>query len=658
MKFNRGSILSVFIMLTYILNITNVIATSSSATAKVSSSLTAKRQQSMMEYLHKNFINTNNAELAKAPAKKSQKNYNFKEVSRLRKRNKEAEKKREEEEEKEEELAEAESEIAGNTTQTAAFNSTITPGLNPNTTANSHTPHPILESYFMISSKGFMDQSRFPPIQIAGSKKTMSIKTDILNFRINGAYGNKNLAEKLPNDKFFWFRLSGLNLYYSTTDTDINILGAISVDSIDNVLTPMKDSSTEFITTCFTVKDADRIEWKVCGMQEATVKLWFCQLKSFLGVKDENNCPMNVNGDADTPKIIKKTIEITQAYVIVPTESPMCNEGWNYNKFGADWECDCKDGHQQSPIDLPRVDAAIESGIKPQMEYATVDNVSLEPTVDESIGKDGKLKLILKENLLRIFADKFGRIVTMDGSIFHANEINLHSPSEHKIDGKQYDLEVTILHSGVSVGDIAKQASLSFLFEKAPGKYNGFIEDLDYFDLPNSLGHEKYLKHPVSIQNIFKTEESDTTAAMSPFSFYTYQGSLTTPPCTEDTIVYVASAPLQISSTAMELLKESTRIPDMMDNRGNIIVSNQTNDTSRLVQPLAGRPVFFFDHTKTCGPTPPPTPEAPSGHYEKLRKSFTSYFYVSNDKPSGLPNAWVVSEGEAKGTGAGPKPRV
>ena len=263
--------------------------------------------------------------------------------------------------------------------------------------------------------------------------------------------------------------------------------------------------------------------------------------------------------------------------------------------------------------------------------------------------------------MLRIFADKFGRVVTMDGSIFHANEINIHCPSEHKLDGKQYDFEVSILHSGVSVGDIAKQVTVSFLFEKAPGKYNGFIEDLDYFDLPNVLNKERFLKNPVSIQNIFKTEESDQVGAMSPFSFYTYQGSLTTPPCTEDTIIYVASKPLEISSTALELFKESTRIPDMMDNRGNIIISDSINDTFRDVQPLNGRPVFWFDHTKTCGPKPPsPVDTSDSGHYEKLRKAFTSYFYVNNDSPSGLPNAYVVSEDEAKGRGQkpNPKPRI
>jgi len=639
MKFNRGLILCTFIMLTHILNISNVCATN------------AKRQQSMMEYLH-NFMSTDNSELAKGHHKKaSQKSYNFREVNKLN--NKAQHKTREaeeEEEEEEEEIKEAKNELMANSTLEA-------PGLNPNTTARETKPNPVLESWFMVSSKGFLDPSRFPPIHI-GHKKTLTIKTDANNFRINGAYGNKQLKADLPNDKFFWFRLSGLNLYYSTTETDINILGAINVESIESVLVPMQDSSTEYITTCFTVKDTSRLDWKICGMKEPVVKQWFCQIKSFLNVQDPNNCPENPLGDANTPKIVQKTVEITQPIVLVPLESKMCNDNWNYQKLAADWECDCKEGREQSPIDLPRTDKAIEAEVKPQFEYSPVDVAGLTPTVDESIGQDGKLKIFLKENLLRIFADKFGRVVTMDGSIFHANEINFHIPSEHKIDGKQYDLEVTIIHSGVSVGDIAKQVTLSFLFDKAPGKFNGFIEDLDYFELPNTLQTEKVLKNPVFVGNIFKTDETDSVSSMTPFSFYTYQGSLTTPPCTEDTIVYVASQPLQVGSTAFQLLQEATRVPDMMDNRGNVIVSNWINDTSRPVQPLNGRPVFWFDHTKTCGPKPQIKPEPPSGHYERIRKAFTSYFYVNNDKPSGLPNSYVVSESEAKGEGNKPKPRI
>ena len=649
MKYNRGLILCVFIMLTYALNISQVC------------SVEAKRRESMIEYLNGFFSNSDNGKLAKSASHKTEKSLRFREVAKLKEQEKEREmekakaKNREAEEEEEEEEEEASNQMAGNSTTTAVTEPKI-PGVNPNTTERVKTVSPVLDGWFMISSKAFLDRYKFPPIQIAGNKKTLSIKTDKLNFRINGAYGNKLLKEKLPNDKFFWFRLSGLNLYYSSTQTDINILGAVNVDTIDQVLTPLQDASGEYITTCFTVRDSNREDWKICGMKEPVVKKWFCQMKSFLNIHDEENCPELPAVDSNVPVVMTKTVQITQPIVLIPTETKMCNEGWNYQLFSADWECDCKDGVEQSPIDLPKVVDAIESSIKPMFEFSPVNNVGLEPSVDGSIGKDGNLKILLKENLIRIFADKFGRIVTMDGGIFHATEINLHTPSEHTISGKTYDLEVAILASGVSVGDIAKQITLSFLFEKAPGKYNGFIEELDYFDLPTTQSTSKDMKNPISVNNIFKTDEAEEISTMNPFSFFTYQGSLTAPPCTEDTIIYVASNPLQIGSTAMQLIQEATRVPDFMDNRGNMIISTWNSLNARPVQPLKGRPVFHFDHTKTCGPPPQVKPEVPVGHYEKIRKASTSYFYVNTNSPSGLPNAYVVSEDEAKGKGNKPNP--
>merc|ERR1711957_874787 len=115
--------------------------------------------------------------------------------------------------------------------------------------------------------------------------------------------------------------------------------------------------------------------------------------------------------------------------------------------------------------------------------------------------------------------------------------------------------------------------------------------------------------------------------------------------------------PISVSNIFKTDEKEATRVPDMMDNKGNIIISNWINDTSRPVQPLNERPIFHFDHTKVCGPPQLMAPEKKSGHYEKIRKAMTSYFYVSNNKPSGLPQAMVVSKDEAEGKGNKPAPR-
>lgn len=126
--------------------------------------------------------------------------------------------------------------------------------------------------------------------------------------------------------------------------------------------------------------------------------------------------------------------------------------------------------------------------------------------------------------------------------------------------------------------------------------------------------------------------------------------SITFPPCVEDTIVYVASKPLYIGTTALQLFTEALRIPDLMAQNGNVIVSDWIPVSRREIQPLNGRPVFHYDHEKQCGPDREIKP-VEEGHYEKIQKAMTKYFYVSNDKPSGIPNAFVVSKEEALGLG-------
>jgi hypothetical protein len=143
---------------------------------------------------------------------------------------------------------------------------------------------------------------------------------------------------------------------------------------------------------------------------------------------------------------------------------------------------------------------------------------------------------------------------------------------------------------------------------------------------------------------------------MSAFSFYTYQGSLTTPPCNEQTIHYVASEPIGISSTVIELFKEALRTPDLEAENGSIIKSPDGNITNnRKIQPLNGRPVFWYNHKKYNCPTFHMLKKnnndnsQQGGHYERRQSTATTYFYVESPEPSGLPGAFVVSDKEALG---------
>ncbi len=243
----------------------------------------------------------------------------------------------------------------------------------------------------------------------------------------------------------------------------------------------------------------------------------------------------------------------------------------------------------------------------------------------------------------------------MDGGVYYAQEISFHLPSEHKINGERFPMEMNIVCQGQTIGDTAKHLVLSFLFKKSPGVYNKFLEKLNIFNLPNPLDKFRDIQKELFIPDILFNINEDSTANMLPFSFYTYEGSLSRPPCNEQTIHYVASEPIGISATVLELFKEALRIPDLQTETGSIIV----NDTSilyssREVNKLNGRSVFFYDSKLNGCPTFKRLRRGGDrnvhGHYEKRKGTVEQYFFVEGDKPSGMPGSYVVTEQEAKGT--------
>jgi len=130
---------------------------------------------------------------------------------------------------------------------------------------------------------------------------------------------------------------------------------------------------------------------------------------------------------------------------------------------------------------------------------------------------------------------------------------------------------------------------------------------------------------------------------LKPFSFYTYHGSLTSPPCSERSIIYVAANPISLGSTAIQMFKEAVKIPDKITSTGDIIVSHIPAENNRTIQPLNGRVIFYYDAVKFCGANESKTSplidrkkkKRIKGHYEKVLKKMTEYFYVNGPKPSG-----------------------
>jgi len=498
----------------------------------------------------------------------------------------------------------------------------------------------FLQKWLSIQSKTFGDNHRYPEILTEDGNYSIQYNK---NFeRLNNRF-QKNL--KIPSKISFWFRLSKAYLYYAHDQEDINVLDRIPISNIFDLRWIEKIAEKKY---CFNPTEKNKISWVICGEDVKEMTNWFCKLLKLTGLQKEDKCdPKNYMGALSEGKIVIKTV--TQPIIIIPTASKYCNVGWTYDKHGSDWECQCKEGLEQSPIDLPPVDKSIETDTRPVFNYEFVDPLMTDDFAAARV-KAGENNVIrYEEGALRIKHPNFGKIVTLDGAVYIAQEIVFHTPSEHTINGVRFDMEMQIIHYGKSIGDTLKTTIFSFLFRAKPGSFNKLIDKLDFFDLPNPHNKARELAQTLFIPHILLDSNEDDLSIMVPFSFYTYQGSLTAPPCSEKTIHYVASQPINLSNTALELFKEALRVPDLMDSKGNIMTSNTLLENNRATQPLNGRAIFHYDHTKFNCPDFRKKSKGinPKGHYEKRTKETTEYFFVNGYKPSGIPNSFVVPNKEA-----------
>ena len=196
----------------------------------------------------------------------------------------------------------------------------------------------------------------------------------------------------------------------------------------------------------------------------------------------------------------------------------------DYTTNGADWHDLCEFGKEQSPIDLT---GATDNGKMELIGYNYYDfkvNTSFKTTdVTKTISFDTDA-LRKKAELELNFADG-------SKSYFQPLQFHFHSPSEHTVDGKHYDLEVHFVHTVRGSDNVAgsvPQAEMAgavigvFFDTAAGGDYeNAFIKGMDTAILGRGLS----IKPKVPVR--------DFLSRLDMSEYWSYDGSLTTPPCTE-----------------------------------------------------------------------------------------------------------------------------
>ncbi len=175
----------------------------------------------------------------------------------------------------------------------------------------------------------------------------------------------------------------------------------------------------------------------------------------------------------------------------------------------------CATGQQQSPIDLSQEIAGRAD--QPKLGWTPVNGG----------------KVLNNGHTIQMNADGAGGIV-IAGVRYEFRQIHFHHPSEHTINGKSFPLEAHLVHQAAD----GRLAVIGALFEE--GEASPALDPI-WATAPIREGAAA-VAFPVNFSRLIP---ADAAA-------YRYQGSLTTPPCSETVTWTVLAKPLTASRGQLE----------------------------------------------------------------------------------------------------------
>ena len=108
-----------------------------------------------------------------------------------------------------------------------------------------------------------------------------------------------------------------------------------------------------------------------------------------------------------------------------------------------------------------------------------------------------------------------GSSLTIDGIVYELQQFHFHTYSEHTVGGQRYPMEIHLVFKNAA-GQLAVIGMLYTI-----GQHNVFLASLG--DLPRHEGTTLQSTAPINVAH----------GLTSSYVYYTYEGSLTTPPCSE-----------------------------------------------------------------------------------------------------------------------------
>jgi carbonic anhydrase len=150
-----------------------------------------------------------------------------------------------------------------------------------------------------------------------------------------------------------------------------------------------------------------------------------------------------------------------------------------------------------------------------------------------------------------------GSTITVAGHVFELRQFHFHAPSENTIEGRSYPMEGHFVHADKD-GNLAVVA---VMFKE--GKANAELEKA-WAQMPEHAGESRALVPPVNAKALLPRG----------LGYYRYNGSLTTPPCSEGVWWLVLRSADTASAEQVEKFAHTIHHPN-----------------NRPVQPINARPI-------------------------------------------------------------------
>jgi carbonic anhydrase len=186
----------------------------------------------------------------------------------------------------------------------------------------------------------------------------------------------------------------------------------------------------------------------------------------------------------------------------------------NWAKLRPDFNL-CGSGKRQSPID-------IHDGIRVDLEPIRFD---YKPTQFRIIDNGHTIQINVGDGA----GEKSS--ITVMGRTYRLSQLHFHRPSEERIDGKTFEMVMHMVHKD----DEGHLAVVAVLLER--GAEHPIIQTF-WNNLPLETNMELAPAIAIDLNKLLPETRN----------YYTYMGSLTTPPCTEGVLWLVMKQPLQLSA--------------------------------------------------------------------------------------------------------------